>query len=94
LTITEKLRQAYHNDLTDVPLLLDAADEIDRLTRERDEWREHHDRADHRAFAYAQEIERLREALTIANEDARKLAVRLEGESNLVAELSRRLARD
>jgi hypothetical protein len=68
--IPEKLRQAYHNDLTDVPLLLDAADEIDRLRaalekaeRERDEWREHHDRADHRAFAYAQEIERLRLAL-------------------------------
>jgi len=29
--IAEKLRQAYHNDLTDVPLLLDGADEIDRL---------------------------------------------------------------
>jgi hypothetical protein len=38
------------------------------------------------------EVERLREALTIENEDARKLAIRLEGESNLVAELSRRLA--
>jgi len=32
--IAEKLRQAYHNDLTDVPILLDGADEIDRL-RER-----------------------------------------------------------
>jgi hypothetical protein len=37
MSIAEKLRQAYHNDLTDVPLLLDAADEIDRLERERDE---------------------------------------------------------
>lgn len=27
----ELLRQAYHNDLTDVPLLLEAADEIERL---------------------------------------------------------------
>jgi hypothetical protein len=46
-----------------------------RLVKERDaavaradEWREHHDRADHRAFAYAQEIERLREALTRISE--------------------------
>jgi hypothetical protein len=31
VSIAEKLRQAYHNDLTDVPLLLDAADEIERL---------------------------------------------------------------
>jgi len=31
VSITEKLHQAYHNDLTDVPLLLDAADEIERL---------------------------------------------------------------
>ena len=29
--IADKLRQAYHNDLTDVPLLLEAADEIDQL---------------------------------------------------------------
>ena len=29
--IAEKLRQAYHNDLTDVPILLDGADEIDKL---------------------------------------------------------------
>jgi len=29
--IPEKLRQAYHNDLTDVPLLIDAAEELDRL---------------------------------------------------------------
>jgi hypothetical protein len=38
------------------------------------------------------ENKRLREALTIANDDAQKLAIRLEGESNLVAELGRRLA--
>jgi hypothetical protein len=31
VSIAGKLRQAYHNDLTDVPLLLDAADEIERL---------------------------------------------------------------
>jgi len=31
MSIPEKLRQAYHNDLTDVPLLIDAADEIERL---------------------------------------------------------------
>lgn len=31
--IAEKLRQAYHNDLTDVPILLDGADEIDRLCK-------------------------------------------------------------
>lgn len=31
MSIPKKLRQAYHNDLTDVPLLLEAADEIDRL---------------------------------------------------------------
>ena len=30
-SLADKLRQAYHNDLTDVPLLLDAADEIERL---------------------------------------------------------------
>jgi len=29
--IAEKLRQAHHNDLTDVPILLDGADEIDKL---------------------------------------------------------------
>jgi hypothetical protein len=32
--IPEKLRQAYHNDLTDVPLLLDAAEEIEQLQTE------------------------------------------------------------
>jgi len=31
IDIAEKLRQAYHNDLTDCPILLDGADEIDRL---------------------------------------------------------------
>jgi len=31
--IAEKLRQAYHNDLTDCPILLDGADEIDRLRK-------------------------------------------------------------
>jgi phage tail tape-measure protein len=31
MSIPEKLRQAYHNDLTDVPLLIEAADEIERL---------------------------------------------------------------
>jgi hypothetical protein len=30
--IAEKLREAYHNDLTDVPLLLEAADKIDKLS--------------------------------------------------------------
>lgn len=29
--IAKKLRQAYHSDLTDVPLLLDAAEEIEKL---------------------------------------------------------------
>ena len=29
--IAEKLRQAYHNDLTDAPVLIDGAEEIDRL---------------------------------------------------------------
>jgi hypothetical protein len=33
MSIPEKLRQAYHNDLTDVPLLLEAADEIDKWDR-------------------------------------------------------------
>lgn len=32
--IAEKLRQAYHNDLTDCPILLDGAEEIDRLSAE------------------------------------------------------------
>jgi hypothetical protein len=27
----ERLRQAYHDDLTDCPILLDAAEEIERL---------------------------------------------------------------
>jgi hypothetical protein len=31
--IAEKLRQAHHNDLTDVPLLIDAAEEIEQLQR-------------------------------------------------------------
>jgi hypothetical protein len=30
----DKLRQAHANDLTDVPLLLDAADEIDQVEKE------------------------------------------------------------
>jgi len=38
--IAEKLRQAYHNDLGDVPILLDGADEIDSLIKERDRLRE------------------------------------------------------
>jgi len=36
--IAEKLRQAYHNDLTDVPLLLEAADEIDQLSKRLEEY--------------------------------------------------------
>src|SRR6188768_2940620 len=32
--ISDELRQAYHNDLTDVPLLIDAAEEIERLAGE------------------------------------------------------------
>jgi uncharacterized coiled-coil DUF342 family protein len=56
MSIAEKLRQAYHNDLTDVPLLLDAADEIERLRADIDTWRED-------ALDAAAEIERLREAL-------------------------------
>ena len=35
----------------------------EKSEKERDEWRGHHDRADHRAYAYAQENEKLKAAL-------------------------------
>lgn len=39
--MVRKLRDTYHDDLSDVPLLLDAADMLEDLKRER---REDHDR--------------------------------------------------
>lgn len=38
--LADQLRQAYHNDLTDVPILIDAADRIEQLERENARLRE------------------------------------------------------
>jgi len=87
--IAEKLRQAYHNDLTDVPILLDGADEIDKLCEALERFNaetialtkrvEELDEQSRAAFeALSAENARLREALTeIANDllgRARKIA--------------------
>jgi hypothetical protein len=42
--IAEKLRQAYHNDLGDVPLLLEAAEKIEKLLLHMQDYHQMHDR--------------------------------------------------